>query len=251
VLDVAVGDLDDAVVHRERDNIDLLIELAELRLVVVIENKVGAKASEGQLERYARIVRNRYESPNWRHLFVFLTPEGADPENDDYVPMSYLEIARTIDRFVEDNATAHAGEVIAILRHYLEMLRRNVVPDEELKELALRIYERHHEALNFIFDCRPEPGSLLGIVRELMSKLPSLIQDRQISSIARFAPQAWESVPSLNACPKDIWTKTGRNILFEVKSFKTEAYDFSDRAFVNPWAVRSCYPRTLFLNRAF
>jgi hypothetical protein len=40
-LDIVTGDLDDAVISRERDNIDLLIELRELRLVVCIENKVG------------------------------------------------------------------------------------------------------------------------------------------------------------------------------------------------------------------
>jgi hypothetical protein len=99
-------------------------------------------------------------------VFVFLTPEGTDPEHDDYIAISYLELARTVDRLVEDSS-AQSGEVIAILRDYLEMLRRYVVPDEQLKELALRIYERHCEALDFIFDCRPEPGSLLGVVREL------------------------------------------------------------------------------------
>jgi len=227
VLDVVVRDVDDAVVHRERDNIDLLIELAELKFVVAIENKVGAKASEGQLERYATVVRNKY--PGWRQLFVFLTPEGTDPENDDYIAISYLELARTIDRLVEDSLTAQSGEVIAILRHYLEMLRRYVVPDEQLRELAIRIYERHREALDFIFDCRPEPGSLVGVVRELIGKAPSLVQDRQSPSIARFIPHEWENIASLNACPKEVWTKTGRNLLFEIRSFKTEANDLSDR----------------------
>jgi PD-(D/E)XK nuclease superfamily len=51
-LEVAVGDLDDAAVFREVDYIDLLIEIRELNLVVVIENKVDAKAGEGQLARY-------------------------------------------------------------------------------------------------------------------------------------------------------------------------------------------------------
>src|SRR5262249_54074050 len=36
-------------------------------------------------------------------------------------------------------------------------------------------------------------------------------------------------IAALNACPKDAWTKTGRNMLFEVKAFKTEGHDFSDR----------------------
>src|SRR5947209_604412 len=43
-LAVALRDLDDAVVHRESDYIDIIVEIKELGLVLVIENKVGAKA---------------------------------------------------------------------------------------------------------------------------------------------------------------------------------------------------------------
>lgn len=224
-LDIVTGDLDDAVIFRERDNIDLLIELRELNLVVCIENKVGAKASPGQLQRYTDIVRRTF--PDQRHIFVFLTPDGADPENESYVAVTYSDLARVIEGLLRTEM--QSSEVEIILRHYLEMLRSHVVQDEELKEIALKIYERHREALNFIFDCRPEPDSLLGVVSDLMKKEPNLELDRQIASIARFVPKAWNSVPALNACPPDTWTKTGRNVIFEIKSFKREAYDFSDR----------------------
>ena len=226
-LDVVIGDLDDAIVHRERNHIDLLIEVPTLKLVVVIENKVGAKAADGQLARYK--VRTRAAYPDWRHLFVFLTPDGADPEDVDYLPFSYVDLAGVIAGLTAERAINHSGDVVLILRHYLEMLRRHIVPDEELKEIALRIYERHREALDFIFESRPEPGNLLGVVRDALKKGPSLREDRQVSSIVRFVPEEWDSVVALNACPREMWTKTGRNLLFEVKSFATPAYDFSDR----------------------
>ena len=164
-----------------------------------------------------------------RHLFVFLTPDGADLQHDSYIAISYLQISRIIEILVADLIDTQSSEIIVILRHYSELLRRHVVPDEALNELALRIYERHREALDFIFDSRPEPGSLLGVVRELMDKTPYLVLDKQVASIARFIPEAWNNLGALNTCPKDMWTKTGRNVLFEIKSFKTEAYDFSDR----------------------
>lgn len=228
VLDVATGELDDAIVFRERENIDILIELRELRLVVAIENKVGARASPGQLQRYADIVRRLF--PDKRHLFVFLTPDGADPEHDSYVAVTYSDLARAIEGFLD--AGTPAPEIGIALRHYLDMLRRHVVQDERLKELALKIYERHKEAFDFVFECRPEPGSLLGFVGSLMRKEGGLTEDRTIGSIARFVPTAWSTQAALNACPTDIWTKTGRNVLFEIKSFKSEAYDFSDRILV-------------------
>ena len=42
-LELLVGDLDAATVYRERDNVDLLIEIGSLKLTVVIENKIGAR----------------------------------------------------------------------------------------------------------------------------------------------------------------------------------------------------------------
>jgi len=215
-LDIVVGDLDDAIAFRERDNIDLLIEVPNLRLVVTVENKVGANESEGQLERYANAVRANY--PDWRRMFIFLTPDGTDPEHESYFPFTYSQIAEIVDDLVKE---AEGSEIGLILRHYAETLRRHVVPDEHLKELALQIYERHKEALDFIFDCRPEPGSLLGIVRDLMNQSPQLVLDRQVVSVARFAPATWNGIGALNACPKEQWTKTGRNLLYQPTELMT------------------------------
>ncbi len=223
VLDLLLDDLDDAVVHRELDNIDLLVELNRLNLIVVIENKVGAKAGKGQLNRYAELVARKY--PNRDRLLVFLTPDEADPDDSRYTSFSYFKLANVFDSLLE-----HAnGEIDLVLRHYLRLLRRHVVEDEKLKELALRIYERHKEALDFVFESRPEPGSFLGVVDGLIENTDELDADRRVNSISRFVPKTWSGVAALNACPKEQWTKTGRNVLFEVKSFKTEAYDFSDR----------------------
>ena len=224
-LDLVAGDLDDATVYRERDNIDLLIEVPDLKLVVTVENKVGSAASDGQLDRYATRVRQTHQG--WRHLFVFLTPDGIDPEHESYVAFSYVQIAKIIEELAE--SASERREINLLLRHYVETLRRHVVQDENLKRLAVQIYERHKEALDFIFDCRPEPGNLLGTVRDLIGKTPRLALDRQVVSIARFAPEEWTDIGPLNACSRELWTKSGRNVLFEVNSFKTEAYDFSDR----------------------
>jgi PD-(D/E)XK nuclease superfamily len=43
-LELLTSDLDDAIVYRERDNIDILIELPSMKLVIAIENKVGSKS---------------------------------------------------------------------------------------------------------------------------------------------------------------------------------------------------------------
>lgn len=73
-LELIVADLDRTVVHRERDNIDLLIDVKELGLIVTIENKIDAQVGKGQLSRYKAIVTHKF--PSRRFLFVLLTPRG-------------------------------------------------------------------------------------------------------------------------------------------------------------------------------
>ncbi len=51
-LQVAVAELEQATVYREVDYIDILVVIRELNIVILIENKVGAKAGKGQLAKY-------------------------------------------------------------------------------------------------------------------------------------------------------------------------------------------------------
>jgi hypothetical protein len=80
MLELIAGQLDDAVVYRERDNIDILVELPTLKLVVAIENKIDAKVGDRQLERYREYLRSAF--PHYRRLLVLLTPDGADPRDE-------------------------------------------------------------------------------------------------------------------------------------------------------------------------
>lgn len=219
ILELVVGDLDGAVVYREWSNIDLLIEVKPLRLVVLIENKIDSGAGEGQLARYKEIVRNRY--PDHRHVFVFLTPEGVDPEDVDYVAFSYFELANVIARLADDRDRGASPDASVIIRHYVEMLRRHIVPDEQLRALALQIYERHKEAFDFVFECRPEPESLAAIAASCLDRHEELVQDRHGSSILRFIPKEWTEVPAFNACDPAVWTRTGRSLIFEIKVSNT------------------------------
>jgi PD-(D/E)XK nuclease superfamily len=227
-LELVLGDLDGAIVYREWNNIDLLIEITTVELVVLIENKIDAKAGEGQLSRYKALAKSKY--PRSRHLFVFLTPEGREADDVDYVSISYGDIAKIIEDLVDDKDNNSHSESNVIIRHYVEMLRRYIVPDEELHELARQLYERHKEAFDFIFDSRPEPENLLGVARALLDSQPELLADRHGANILRFVPDTWAGVSDLNCCSPTAWTKSGRNLLFEIKSWSSGAY--ADRVII-------------------
>ena len=229
-LSVLVGDLDDATVFREIDYIDLLIEISELNLLVVIENKVDSVAGDGQLARYKTVVDKKY--PTLRKLFVYLTPTGDEPDHPEYVAFSYAELAQIIESLVKGGAHSYGSDIVLILTHYVEMLRRNIVEDDALRNLAIKIYERHADALDFIFKCKPQATSLLPVAISLVEKTHGLVQDKHSPSIYRFFPAKWLDVPALKACPHEGWTKTGRNLLFEIKTFKTEG-EYLDRVLLS------------------
>jgi hypothetical protein len=228
-LELVLGDLDGAIVYREWNNIDLLIEIKTVNLVILIENKVDAKAGDGQLTRYKNLIKSKY--PKFRHLFVFLTPDGIEPDDAEYVSISYAEIAKVIEGLPDVGDGNVHGDATLIIRHYVEMLRRHIVPDEELRELARQLYERHKEAFDFIFESRPEPESLLGVARALLDVQPGVLADRHGANILRFVPEAWRDVADLNCCSSTTWTRTGRNLIFEIKSWNSG--DYADRVIIS------------------
>lgn len=213
-LELLVSDLDDAIVYREQDNIDLLIELPSLKLVVVIENKIGAAVGNGQLARYKAASRLRY--PDYRHLFILLTPDGIEPDEDDYVGLSYSDIADLVE-LLANRTDRVSQDVIIILNHYTEMLRRHIVEDEKLNALVRQLYVRHKDAFDFVFNKRPQSDNLLDGVRSLLAAYSTLAEDRHSPSILRFAPVKWASEPLFNNCPEERWTHTRRNLIFELK----------------------------------
>ncbi len=215
-LELIVGDLDDAQVEREESNIDLLVRIGSLRLVVLIENKIGAKAGVGQLRRYREHVEKTF--PQWRKFLIFLTPDGADPDDDGYVAFGYSKLAEVIEELLKE---AVASETAIALRHYVEMLRRHIVPDQQLNQLALQLYNRHKSAFDFVIKNIPK-DSLFEIAKQLVETSPEVVADAHGANIVRFVPKAWATVPQLNQCPKDKWSKTGRHLLFELKTFNTD-----------------------------
>lgn len=216
-LELMVGDLDSAVVYRESDNIDLLIELKALDLIVVIENKIWAEVSEGQLQRYRALVESKY--PKFKHLFVLLTPDGYPPDDPSYLALSYSEIAEVIETVIKRSPIL-APEIKFILEHYIQLLRRHIVGDEKLIDLARQVYERHKEAFNFIFEHRPQQDNLLDFVRKLLENETSLLQDVHGPMLLRFVPSEWRDIAPFNMCPEGSWTHTRRNLVFEVKAYR-------------------------------
>ena len=90
--------------------------------------------------------------------------------------------------------------------------------DEQLNSLAAKLYERHKEALDFIFLNRPKAAGLLDIITDLIGGCVGLVADSRAPNNLRFSVEQWDEALSFRV-DKDKWSKTGRGILFEAKTY--------------------------------
>lgn len=148
--------LENAEIRREWRNIDILIADPQKKYVVVIENKIYSGEHSGQLERYQDIVETEY--PNAVRLFVFLTPYGMLPQNEesDYLPLDYSTIHQLITDVLVAKQNTLSTDVQTFISHYNAMLERHLLEETPIAKLCREIYAKHQHALDLILEHRPD-----------------------------------------------------------------------------------------------
>lgn len=206
-LDVPALALTGMAVQREWGHIDILIESPADQLAIIFENKVDSGEHSDQLGRYVRLVRKH--RPGWRILGIYLTLDGAPPAHERdrvlYAPLGYSDVATALDSL----ATAPHGEpdVQTLLRHYAQLIRSELVPDQDSDQarLARRLYIDHQDTAEAMFAARRARMEMVerffeGLFAATTQATPDLLQrdglfeDRSIPRLhIRFAPPEWYS----------------------------------------------------------
>ena len=138
--------------RREWRNIDLLIIFDTL--VVCIENKVDSQDHSNQLSKYRAIVDETFKKH--KKVFVYLTPTGEQPtvikERQFYAPYSYENIIDQADRVLQIHGNSLNSGVYQYISDYLTTLKRELMKNDTLNELAVKIYKNHRELFDFVFE---------------------------------------------------------------------------------------------------
>ena len=145
----------DIVVYREWQNIDILIESQKEKYILCIENKVDSQDHDGQLDKYYNVIEDKY--PEFTKIYLYLTPEGLAPlqdSNSAWGCIKYETIIRIIE--IELEKAIYDSETVSFIRSYLNTLRRETMENNEIIELCQQIYAEHKEALDLIFENRPD-----------------------------------------------------------------------------------------------
>ena len=106
--------------------------------------------NEKEIEQeWKKILKEWKKIPKERCYFLFLTKNDEAPEDDNWIPIHYDDVACMLDEIVD--STQLDGGVKSIVKQYVETLRKNdMANDEELQKIATEIYKEHKEALEYI-----------------------------------------------------------------------------------------------------
>lgn len=155
-LEITNLNFDNVEVRREWKNIDLLIIFDSL--VICIENKIDSKDHSNQLSKYKKIIDDNF--PKKKKGFVYLTPFGEQPNSnfgkENYALYSYEKIVEHLDRVLDIHGKSLNQVVYQYISDYSTNLKRELMKNDHLNELAGKIYKNHKDLFDFIIENKPD-----------------------------------------------------------------------------------------------
>ncbi len=174
--------------------LDILILNRSARVLCAIENKVFSSEHSNQLTRYRKALADSY--PDFARHHVFLTPRGIPADKDEerryWTPTAYATVLNIVREIVDDHSRPIEEDVRAFLRQYATTLRRNIVPETSVRQLARQIYLEHKDAIELII--QHKPNYIEEMKREFriaIRDVPGWSLDREDSGFLRFRSLAW------------------------------------------------------------
>ena len=149
--DISYNDFE---IRREWNDIDIFITSRANNLALIIENKIHATESKGQLEKYYNSVWMEYA--NCEIIPVFLSLDGTDPSDKRYGTISYVQILNMLKFITSIQKENLSPKVYDFISYYLRTLEILTMEDEEIKLLCKKIYKGHTQALDLIYEYAEE-----------------------------------------------------------------------------------------------
>ncbi|GJH02777.1 PD-(D/E)XK nuclease family protein [Paraburkholderia terrae] len=203
-LAIAVTDCSKARVYCERDHFDITVEIPDLRLMFVIENKIDATEGRDQLKRYRELVESRYSE--FQFLGAFLTPDGYSGEDEAWVSLNYRTLTNELRRLTRDSSLASA--VSMTIHHYVEMIEKEIATSQELINACRNIYAEHKTALDLIMQHGPVPvlpEAFKEFSEKFSGKIGGLKPHTTRANDVCFVAESWLSIPGFHVANTDRW----------------------------------------------
>lgn len=153
VFKILLSDMYSFSVYREWKNIDILLTSSEEKILVAIENKIGSHEHSNQLSRYREILETDFK--DYKRVYVFLTPDGEEPSDvANWDVLTYTDVVEVLEHLYGQIELQQ--DVSLIIRNYIEVVRRDIVEEQQLIDICNKIYNKHKKALDLIFEYRTD-----------------------------------------------------------------------------------------------
>jgi len=150
-------------VDREVEDMDIVVEDRQNKVVLVIENKWDAAEREdtddqlGQLKKYYAQIQRRYKTNlGWRAFFVFLSPTGRPPSEsnrDIWGVMSYGDVLSCLNGITAHYPMCDDSGVETLIRHYEKIVERKVrMENKEFLIQCEEFYQKHKAIIDYIVE---------------------------------------------------------------------------------------------------
>ena len=213
-------------VYREWKNIDILMLSNDKKITIAIENKVGSHEHDNQLKRYKEILNKEY--PNYEKIFIYLTPEGECPSDDDWKILTYETIVENLEHICDKAELL--PDVKLMINNYIDTIRRDIVDDTQLIDICNKIYNKHKRALDLIYAHKIDNKSQ--IAEDIVSVLKEFAEEGKLISDNNnfYTPRMSNLLPNLTAensswgdtHPYAYWIlskNSGISVIFELGGF--------------------------------
>ena len=172
-----------ARIYRELYNVDLMVEIPPENggkaLVIAVEIKIDAGERREQLRDYQLRVKTAWR--NSEAKFGFLTVdgrEGTTSADKTWQPISWTGLIDALDRALESDGRSAIG--YQMYAAYVSMMRRHGMADKTsdtpLDDAVFTLWYKHKEALEYLFENRPDPISdLMRKISKNMGEMADLL----------------------------------------------------------------------------
>jgi hypothetical protein len=199
-------------VLREWNNIDIFVIIEDRKKVAVaIENKIKTSEHSHQLQRYRKMIEREFKT--FIPLYIYLTPENVIPSDEEWIPISYDIMTDLLDDLLEYKKNTLNPDIFSFVLQYQTILRRYIVGNSEVEKIAVEIYRKHKQALDIIFQYKPDIYSELNdYLQAKLREENDVIIDSIVKTAIRFTTKDIDS--SVDRVGEG-WTKSKRIVLFE------------------------------------
>ena len=136
-------------VERERDYVDLMVFVKkEPRVLLVVENKPSRRTSDHvkQLRGYVEEQRQKHGAAYRVQGVLLTTSPSGDPKHEDYLHLSWREVRCLVASLLEGGCVS-STEVTAFLRHYIDIVDRNILGQGPSSDSFRRLLKDHVSTL--------------------------------------------------------------------------------------------------------